>query len=150
MHQTLLQIVNILANQNQSDVLIEKELCGYIYDWNPEQEESRYSCPRCDSEYLSLERDHVIDGQAIQLVACHRCNLRWKDKWGLSLSYKAIWRQTMAFSILIQRIPIDYSIIFFAIGKQILDIVDLTVTCEISYNKYRTAYQFYCRRKFVQ
>jgi transposase-like protein len=76
-----------------NDVLVEKKESGnYMEDWNTEQDESRYSCPKCNCECLSLERYQVVNGRAIQIVACHGCNFQWKDTWGLPLSYVPIRR----------------------------------------------------------
>jgi hypothetical protein len=76
-----------------NDVLVEKKESGnYMEDWNTEQDESRYSCPKCNCECLSLERYQVVNGRAVQIVACHGCNFKWKDTWGLSLSYVTIRR----------------------------------------------------------
>jgi hypothetical protein len=72
-------------------VLVEKRESGhYMEDWNTEQDEPPYSCPKCNCECLSLERYQVINGHAIQVVVCHGCNFKWKDSWGIPLPYVPI------------------------------------------------------------
>lgn len=71
-----------------NDVLIEKNLesCKCTEFWNKDQDEyGQFSCPKCCSECLSVEKYRINNNRAIQIVVCHGCNFKWKDVWDIPL-----------------------------------------------------------------